>query len=114
MPLLFNERNNFQKNKKILLADLILWKKISGRQIGNCRFQRQHKVEGIVVDYYCHESKLIVLLSPSHQGIILQNQIAIREMFELKGFKILQFDYDQVLNNSENVIDELKKTLLTK
>ena len=105
------ERDKFQKNKKCLLADLILWKEISGRRIANCRFLRQQEIEGIIVDYYCEENKIIILVSPSHKGIIVQNEIAISQFFESTGYKVLRFDYDIILNDIEKVIEEIKSNL---
>ncbi len=102
------ERIKYQKNKKFLLADLILWKEISGRRIDNCRFNRQQLVEGITVDFYSAENKLIILVSPSHRGIIVQNEVLISQYFESLGYKVLRFDYDSVLNDLDTVINEIK------
>lgn len=113
MQKLSRERDNYQKNKKFLLADLILWKEISGRRIDNCRFVRQQLLEGITVDYYCAESKLIVLVSPSHRGIIVQNELQISQYFETLGYKVLRFDYDSILNDVDKVISEIKESSRT-
>ena len=105
------ERDKYQKNKKFLLADLILWKEISGRRIVNCRFLRQQIVEEVSVDYYCAEHKIVILLSPSHKGIIVQNEIEISVFLESKGYKVLRFDYDTVLSDIEKIIEQIKNSL---
>lgn len=111
IPAPIRERDKYPKNKKFLLADLILWKEISGRRIGNCRFLRQQIVEGIIVDYLCIENKIVILVSPSHKGIVVQNEISIGSFLESKNYKVLRFDHDMILNDIDKVIDEIKTYL---
>ncbi len=42
------------------LAEILLWSRIRMRQINGYKFRRQQKIFGYIVDFYCHELKIIV------------------------------------------------------
>ncbi len=108
MQTFSGERTGFPKNKKYLLADLSLWKEISGRRIDKCRFLRHQLVENIMVDYLCHEKNIVILISPSNIGVVKQKEEAIYETLQSKGYTVLRFDYNSILNDIENVISLIK------
>lgn len=101
-------RIEFPKNKKYLLADLSLWKEISGRRIDKCRFLRHQIVENIMVDYLCQEKNIVILISPPNIGMAKQNEEAIYETLQSKGYTVLSFDYNSILSNIESVISLIK------
>ena len=40
-------------------AEKILWSYLSNRQL-NVKFRRQHPISQFIVDFYCHEVKLVI------------------------------------------------------
>jgi type I restriction enzyme R subunit len=43
-------------------AEAMLWECLRGRRLNGTKFRRQHPIRRYVVDFYCHEHKLIVEL----------------------------------------------------
>lgn len=93
-------------------AEQIVWEKVCKNQLG-VRIRRQHPIYKYIADYYCHELKLIIeidgdihLLKENHEYDI--NRDATLSEF---GIQIIRFTNDQVINNIENVIEEIKKKI---
>jgi very-short-patch-repair endonuclease len=42
------------------LAEIILWSRSKGRQLGGYKFRRQYSVEYFMIDFYCPELKLAI------------------------------------------------------
>ncbi len=47
-------RNNMTK------AEIILWSRLRMRQVDGWKFRRQQPIFDYIVDFYCHELKLII------------------------------------------------------
>jgi very-short-patch-repair endonuclease len=43
-------------------AEIILWDKLKNRNIFKARFRRQHPIGIFIVDFYCHDYKLVIEL----------------------------------------------------
>ena len=41
-------------------AELVLWDKLKDKKIFKSKFRRQHPVDIFIVDFYCHEYKLVI------------------------------------------------------
>jgi len=46
--------------KNMTVPELILWQKLRDRTIFKCKFRRQHPVSFFIVDFYCHEYRLVI------------------------------------------------------
>ncbi|TAL72302.1 MAG: endonuclease domain-containing protein [Bacteroidetes bacterium] len=99
--------------KNMTLAELILWKKLKDRKIINTKFRRQHPVDIFIVDFYCHEYKIVIEID----GEIHDNEVSAeydlgrtREL-ETYGIKIIRFTNDQVIFNIDWVITKIHKMI---
>lgn len=58
--------NSFDKAKllrnNMTEAEKILWEKLKNRNIFKARFRRQHPIGIFIVDFYCHDYKLVIEL----------------------------------------------------
>ena len=41
-------------------VEKLLWERLKGKQILGLRFRRQHPIFIFIVDFYCHEARLVV------------------------------------------------------
>ena len=41
-------------------AEAVLWQRIRDRKLNGFKFRRQHPVDYYIVDFYCHESSLVI------------------------------------------------------
>ena len=44
-------------------TELLLWELLRGRRLHGCKFRRQHAIGKYVVDFYCHELRLVVIVA---------------------------------------------------
>jgi very-short-patch-repair endonuclease len=91
-------------------AEAMLWKLLKNGQTGR-KFRRQHSIENYIVDFYCAEEKLIIELDGelhNNLGIVLKDGDRTERLTKL-GYKVIRFENNTVVNNSLNVIEEIKK-----
>ena len=94
-------------------AELLLWKVIRNRQLRGFKFRRQHTICHFIVDFYCHEGKLIIELDGDiHEVSEVKEYDAKREAIlkELE-LKILRFTNEDVFSNLDKVIKTIEECL---
>ena len=103
-------------------AELFFWEKVRKRQVLGRRFNRQFIIQHedimgkkafFIVDFYCHEQKLIVELDGSiHQEEEQQRYDEQRtSILEEMGFKVIRFENKEVLEAWDDVEERLKQCL---
>jgi very-short-patch-repair endonuclease len=92
-------------------AEKMLWKYLRNRKLNRLKFRRQHPLDIFIVDFYCHEKKLIIEVDGGIHDDEDQKEYDEGRSFELKekGYKILRFTNKEVLNNINNVADRIIK-----
>lgn len=93
--------------KNMTSAEKILWRKLSGKQIGGLRFRRQHPIEFYIADFYCHKARLVVELDGeihSQQGEYDDGRSAEIEKY---GIQVIRFKNSQVEEDIDKVIFEI-------
>ncbi|MFK8037722.1 MAG: endonuclease domain-containing protein [Crocinitomicaceae bacterium] len=108
-------RNNSTK------SEIVLWKKLKGKQMRGYDFHRQKPLLNFIADFYCCELNLVIELDGiTHQleETKIKDEIKRKEL-EGVGLTVLRFEdkevfkgLDKVLNTIERYIDgfELKHT----
>ena len=99
--------------RNMTLAELILWKKLKDRKIFNTKFRKQHPISFFIVDFYCHEYKLVVEVDGeihNEQELIEHdlNRTAELNKYEIE---ILRFTNDQVIYKIDWVIKIVLKKI---
>ncbi len=91
-------------------AEVLLWQRLKGRQIGGHKFRRQYSVGGYVVDFYCAELRLAIEIDgPTHyrtkQAKVYDER---RQQFiEQFGIKIVRFSNHDIYNNIDGVLNRI-------
>ena len=88
-------------------AEKLLWKLLRNRQIADTKFRRQHPLERYILDFYCHEKKLVIELDGSqHFEEKAKDYDQKRtEYLNQQGIKVLRFDNKQMLTETEAVLE---------
>jgi len=89
-------------------AESILWSYLRSRKMGVI-FRRQYSIESFIVDFYCHELKLIIELDGYIHGeeenkkkdIIRQN------ILEKLGYKVVRYRNEQIKYELKNVLQDI-------
>ena len=90
-------------------AESFLWSQLRDRRLNNAKFRRQHPLERFILDFYCHELKIAIELDGGqHAEEKSQARDSQRDAFlAVRGIKTLRYWNNDVLNNSESVLQDI-------
>ncbi len=85
-------------------AEAILWERLRARRLGGYHFRRQQTIDRFIVDFYCHQSSLVVEVDGGvHRGQAEYDRE--RDQFlNDRHLKILRFSNTKVTNDLEKVL----------
>jgi very-short-patch-repair endonuclease len=97
-------------------AEIALWTRIRGRQLGGFKFARQEPIDRYYVDFVCREQRLIIELDGgqhSERPEDKQRDSALRAL----GYRVIRIWNNDVIDNLGGVLrtllSELEKQPLT-
>ena len=102
----------YELRQNMTIAEKHLWERLNKDQLG-VRFKAQHPIDIFIVDFYCHKFRLVVEVDG---GIHLsQKDYDEGRTSELERFDltVIRFTNDEVLNDTDRVVEEIKKQLIT-
>lgn len=93
-------------------TETALWDELRNRKLG-VKFRRQHPISLYIVDFYCHEKKLVIEVDGDyHLNSSQQNDDQVREdELQSLGLKVVRFTDEQVSMQIKKVIEQIKKEL---
>lgn len=94
-------------------AEALLWKLLHNRRIANAKFRRQHPVGRYILDFYCDEKKLAVELDGSQHMNAVDYDQKREAWLKSQGVRILRFWNNQVLAETESVMEAIYGELVT-
>jgi very-short-patch-repair endonuclease len=97
--------------KRMTRPEEKMWQLLRNRQFHNLKFRRQHPIGRFIVDFYCHELKLVVEIDGSiHDTEIQKERDESRTfMIEELGLKVIRFENQMVMNDVTKVLAEIEK-----
>ena len=105
----------FEKARKLRLRETVaeskLWELLKNKQLLGFKFRRQHPIETFIVDFYCHQAKLVIEVDGK---IHLQHKTTDLERvdeIEKHGIKVIRFTNEQIFYDSEKVLKTIEKHL---
>jgi very-short-patch-repair endonuclease len=90
------------------LAEVLLWKRISRRQLG-IRFNRQKPIGKYIVDFYCKELPLAVEVDGDSHNLKKERDAERQQALENKGVRFLRFWDYEVKNDLASVIARIRR-----
>ena len=117
MGYLYNNTNQKDLRQKLRnnlgLPEVILWRELKGSKLGK-KFRRQYGVGSYSLDFYCPELRLgIELDGATHDNPVAYTHDQKRtEFIRSQNIKIIRFQNNDVLNNLNGVVEEIKKHLI--
>jgi 5-methyltetrahydrofolate--homocysteine methyltransferase len=117
-PVLYDvlkERAKEMRNKPTE-AEKMLWNVLSNKGIEGFKFRRQHIIGEYIVDFVCLEKKLVIEVDSSVHNLPeqIEHDKERTIWLESKGFKVVRYTNEQVLNNLFETIESIGKELSTK
>jgi very-short-patch-repair endonuclease len=94
-------------------AEAVLWKRLKDRKLFCTKFRRQHPVNIFIVDFYCHEYRLVIEVDGDIHSDDIANQYdqSRTEVLNKFGLKVIRFTNDQILYSLDSVIGEIHKEI---
>lgn len=108
-------KENAKENRKHQTeAEAALWESLRANQLGE-KFRRQHIIGDFIVDFVALNSKLVIEVDGAYHNNAEQMEAdKLRSDFlNEAGFKVLRFTNEQVLQDTDNTIKEIKANLKT-
>lgn len=109
---------NLRKNQTE--AEWIIWNLVRNRELHGYKFTRQFVIEYkidspashfFIVDFYCHEKKLIIEIDGEYHKYQLTADKEREDIIRAYGFRIIRFENNEVLNDIDNVTGKLFELL---
>lgn len=85
-------------------AEKRLWYHLRDRRLAGHKFRRQHPIGPFIVDFVCLETCLIVDLDGGQHALEIEEDRNRTAYLETRGFRVLRFWNNQVLNETEAVL----------
>lgn len=83
-------------------AENRLWQMVRGRRLGGLKFKRQEPMGPYIVDFVCHDRRLIVEVDGGQHSQSQQDRIR-DGYFDEAGYRVLRFWNDEVMQNADGV-----------
>jgi len=98
-----------QLRQKQTSPEALLWQLLRNRQVLGFKFRRQHQFGDYIADFYCHEAQLVVECDGSaHDPNEAWHHDQERDAYmTAQGLRTLRFTNDQILKDTESVLDEI-------
>ncbi len=93
-------------------AEKKLWLHLRNRQMAGCKFYRQFPVPPYTVDFCCRTADLIIEVDGG-QHADSKADIIRTKFLEDKGYTVLRFWNNQVMEETQSVLQEIHNTLLS-
>jgi len=108
-PHLKNDRKRLLKN--MTPAETVLWEYLKSNKLG-VRFRRQHVIANFIPDFVALSCKLIIEVDGEIHNFQKEYDEDRTFLLKERGFRVIRFKNEEVLNNIEKVIEKIKENLI--
>jgi very-short-patch-repair endonuclease len=94
-------------------AERKLWAKLRSKQLEGVKFRRQQPIGPYIVDFVSFEKKIVVEIDGGQHNddMIREKDEARTTLIEGKGYRLLRFWDNEVLTNTEGVLEKIRASL---
>ena len=104
-PKIFGGAKELHRNMSP--AEAKLWKHLRAHQMGDVHFRNQHAIGNYIVDFCAPRKKLIIELDGSQHLDQAEYDEERTKYLETKGYKVLHFWNNDVMNQLETVLQTI-------
>ena len=99
--------------KNMTEAEVLLWNALRGRKCNGLKFRRQVPIAWYVVDFLCMEKSLVIEVDGGIHDEQQQYDLEREEDLRNRGYYILRFSNEQVMNNLSDVLLKINEAPLS-
>ena len=92
-------------------AEQRLWSALRRRQLESLRFRRQVPIRPYVVDFVCFAKRLVIEIDGGQHAREADRDTVRTAWLESRGFRVLRFWNNDVLANTEGVVETIRRAL---
>ena len=92
-------------------AEVKLWARLRAHRMADVHFRNQHAIGNYIVDFCAPRRKLIIELDGSQHLEQEKHDAERTEFLKSKGYKVLRFWNEDVMNNIDSVLNVIWETL---
>jgi very-short-patch-repair endonuclease len=92
-------------------AERALWQCIRAHRLNGLKFKRQEPMGRFVVDFVCHDEKLIIELDGGQHAEQVRADDKRTKFLEARGYRVVRFWNDDVLKNMDGVLETVLRKL---
>ena len=94
-------------------AENLLWENLRNRNIGDCKFRRQHAIGGFIVDFVCLEKMLVIEIDGEYHLEDEQKKYDELRTEYLKeyGFKEIRFTNEEIEKHISESLSKIREEL---
>ncbi len=81
-----------------------LWRRLRRKQVGGYKFRRQHVNGRFIVDFYCHEARLILEIDGETHAFQEEYDAARTAWLEEQGNRVVRFSNQQIYRHMDEVM----------
>jgi len=95
-------------------AEQRLWSRLRRKKILGVQFYRQRPIGNYIVDFFAPVARLVIEVDGAHHFEVTKAKYDKKrsEYLEQLGLKVLRFDDRQVLTQTDEVIEELFRSMV--
>ena len=90
-------------------AERAIWRLLRNRQFAKSKFRRQHPIGPYVVDFYCHDRRLVIEIDGGQHTAERDRKRS--QFLEKRGLTVLRFWNNEVLGNIDGVGELILRAL---
>jgi very-short-patch-repair endonuclease len=91
-------------------AEIRLWAALRGRRLAGYKFRRQHPIGPHIVDFVCTKHRIIVEADGGQHNDNVADDVRTKWLTH-QGWRVLRFWNNDILSNTEGVIETILAAL---
>lgn len=109
----YNTRNTALKQnvrnlkQNMTLAEQKLWDHLRGKRLNGIKFRRQQTIGGYIVDFVSMEHRLIIELDGGQHSEQIEYDERRTAFLNAQGYRVLRFWNNEVLQQTEAVLEKI-------
>jgi very-short-patch-repair endonuclease len=118
--MLYYGNRELVKNARVLRrnmtrAEIILWSRLRSKNIDGYKFRRQQPILNYVVDFYCHELKLIIEVDGEIHSLSDKSESDMKrdKLLSINGYNIFRLTNSEIETNINTSINKIKSFIKT-
>ena len=94
-------------------AEILLWSRLRMRQVGGWKFRRQQPIFNYIVDFYCHEIKLIIEVDGEIHNLPEQKKSDRyrNKILTINGYNVIHVSNHEVETNLDSSLARIKSVI---